>query len=119
MDNLNQILLVGRLGQTPEIKYFESGAVLTKVSLAVNRHRRDEVPDWFSLEFWDKQAEVAANYCAQGSLIGVTGSLKLDEWTDRQTGEMRSKPVVRVNSVELLSSSRDKQQATESPEGDF
>lgn len=102
--NLNQLNLVGRVGQTPDVKIFESGSVLTKLSLAVNRRKKDEDPDWFSLEFWGKQAEIAANYVQKGSLIGIEGELKLDEWNDKETGILRSKPVIRVNRLELLSS---------------
>ena len=104
MANLNQITLVGRLGQDPEARFFDSGAVLTTLTIAVNRRSRDEKPDWFNLECWDKTAEVAANYTRKGSLIGITGELKLDEWKDKETGEARCKPVIRVQSLELLSS---------------
>lgn len=116
-NNLNQILLVGRLGQNPDIKYFESGSTLAKTSLAVNRNRRNEEPDWFNLEFWGNQAEVVANYCEKGSLIGITGELKIDEWTDRQTGELRSKPVIRVDKLELLSSNGKQQSQSSADEG--
>ena len=102
--NLNQINLVGRIGQEPEIKYFTSGSVLAKVNLAVNRRSKDEDPDWFPLEFWGKQAEIVGNYVQKGSLIGIEGELKLDEWNDKSTGMLRSKPVVRVNRLELLKS---------------
>ena len=102
--NLNQINLVGRIGQDPEIKYFDSGSVLAKVNLAVNRRKKDEAPDWFTLQFWGKQAEVVGNYVRKGSLIGIEGQLQLDEWNDKETGILRSKPVIRVNRLELLSS---------------
>ena len=102
--NLNQINLVGRVGKEPEIQFFESGTVLTKLTLAVNRRNKNDQPDWFSLEMWVKTAEIAGNYTKKGSLIGIEGELKLDEWQDKATGLMRSKPVVKVNRLELLSS---------------
>ncbi|MGD2184434.1 single-stranded DNA-binding protein [Lusitaniella coriacea] len=103
--NLNLILLVGRAGADPETRYFESGSCLTKLSLAVDRRQgKDAPPDWFDLEIWGKTAEIAANYVKKGSAIGIQGEFKLDEWTDRNTGTFRSKPVVRVNSLELLGS---------------
>ena len=43
----------------------------------------------------------------KGSLLGIIGSFKLDRWTDRASGEERSKPVVRVDRLELLGSKRD------------
>ena len=104
---VNSITLVGRAGRDPEVRYFESGTVVANLTLAVNRRGRDEEPDWFNLEIWGKQAQVAADYVKKGSLIGISGSYKLDKWTDRNTGEARTKPVVRVDRLELLGSKRD------------
>ena len=104
---INTISLVGRAGREPDVKYFESGSIVANFALAVNRRSRDEEPDWFNLEIWGKQAQVAADYVKKGSLIGITGSFKLDSWKDRNTGEDRNKPVVRVDRLELLGSKRD------------
>ncbi len=52
--NLNQINLVGRLGKDPEVHYFDSGNALAKLTLAVNRNNRDDAPDWFDLELWNR-----------------------------------------------------------------
>jgi len=104
---INSVTLVGRAGRDPEVRYFESGSVVANLTLAVNRRGRNDEPDWFNLEIWGKQAQVAADYVKKGSLVGVSGSFKLDKWTDRKTGEGRSKPVVRVDRLELLGSKRD------------
>ncbi len=104
---INSVTLVGRAGRDPEVKYFESGTVVANLTMAVNRRNRNDEPDWFNLEIWGKQAQVAADYVRKGSLIGITGSFKLDSWKDRNTGEDRSKPVVRVDRLELLGSKRD------------
>jgi len=105
--SLNVVTLVGRVGGDPDVKYFESGSVVCNLTLAVNRMKRTDQPDWFNLELWGKQAEVAANYVRKGTQIGVTGSLKFDTWQDRSTGTSRSKPVIRVERLELLGSKRD------------
>ena len=105
--SVNTVSLVGRAGRDPEVRYFESGSVVANLTLAVNRRSRNDEPDWFNLEIWGKQAQVAADYVKKGSLIGVTGSFKLDKWSDRKTGESRTKPVVRVDRLELLGSKRD------------
>ena len=104
---VNSITLVGRAGRDPEVRYFESGSVVANLTLAVNRRSRDEEPDWFNLEIWGKQAQVAADFVKKGSLIGITGSMQVQKWTDRATGEERSKPVVRVDRLQLLGSKRD------------
>ena len=104
---INSVTLVGRAGRDPEVRYFESGTVVANLTMAVNRRNREDEPDWFNLEIWGKQAQVAADYVKKGSLIGVTGSFKMDSWKDRNTGEDRNKPVVRVDRLELLGSKRD------------
>ncbi|MDJ0576985.1 MAG: single-stranded DNA-binding protein [Xenococcaceae cyanobacterium MO_234.B1] len=106
--NLNVVNLVGHAGANPDIKYFDSGRVLCKLTLAVNRPTRNsDQPDWFNLEIWGKTAEIAGNYVRKGSLIGVQGSLKIETWTDRNTGKERSKPVIKVDRLDLLGSKRD------------
>ena len=104
---INSVTLVGRAGRDPEVRYFESGTVVANLTMAVNRRNRNDEPDWFNLEIWGKQAQVAADYVKKGSLIGITGSFKLDSWKDRNTGEDRNKPVVRVDRLELIGSKRD------------
>ena len=104
---INSVTLVGRAGRDPEGKYFETGSVVANLTIAVNRRNKNDEPDWFNLEIWGKQAQVAADYVKKGSLIGITGSFKLDSWKDRNTGESRNKPVVRVDRLELLGSKRD------------
>jgi single-strand DNA-binding protein len=120
MTAVNLVTLVGRVGTEPEVKYFESGSVLCNLTLAVRRRTsRDDKPDWFNLELWGKAAEVAANYVHKGSLIGVTGALKLDYWQDRATGTPRSKPVIRVDRLDLLGSRRDNENTTSYGEEEF
>ena len=104
---VNSVTLVGRAGRDPEVRYFESGSMVANLAIAVNRRSRNDEPDWFNLEIWGKQAQVAADYVKKGSLIGITGSFKIDSWNDRSTGETRTKPVVRVDRLELLGSKRD------------
>ena len=93
MTNLNQIMLVGRLGQDPEIRYFESGAVLARITVAVDRGRREEAPNWFEVQCWDKQAEIIGKYTAKGSLLSP-----LLENSNSKNGQInrRVKPAVNL-----------------------
>ena len=104
---INTINLVGRAGREPDVRYFESGSTVANFTLAVNRISRGDEPDWFNLEIWGKQAQIAADYVKKGSLVGITGSLKIDSWKDKNTGEDRFKPVVRVDRLNLLSSRKE------------
>ena len=104
---INSVTLVGRAGRDPDVRYFESGSVVANLTIAVNRRNRDDEPDWFNLEIWGKQAQVAADFVKKGSLLGIVGSYKMDRWKDRNTGEDRTKPVIRVDRLELLGSKKD------------
>lgn len=113
---MNVIALVGRAGRDPEVKYFESGTMVANLSLAVNGRTKDADAEWFNLEIWGKQAQVAADYVRKGSLIGVYGSVKTEKWTDRATGEERKKMVVTVDRLQLLGSKRDNEAASQPAE---
>ena len=104
--SLNSITLVGHAGRDPEVRFFESGTVVAHFTLAVNKpsNKKDEEPDWFNVEIWGKQAQVAADYVRKGSLIGVVGRMTTEQWTDRNTGEERSKPLVKAERLALLGS---------------
>ena len=65
------------------------------------------MPDWFNLEIWGSQAQIAVDYVRKGSLVGIVGRLNIESWKDRNTDETRFKPVVRVDKLNLLGSKRD------------
>ena len=106
---MNTATIIGRAGQDAEIKYFESGKVKTTFSLAVNRFdpkTKTEVPDWFNIEVWDKQAEFAGDYVKKGRQVAVDGRISISKWTD-QTGEERERFLIVANNIRLLGSKRD------------
>ena len=108
---MNSVVIVGRTGQDPEIKYFDSGKVKTTFSLAVNRwdaKTKGEVTDWFNIELWDKQAEFAGEYVKKGRQVCVDGKLSLNKWQG-QDGEQKSRFVIRCNNLRLLGSKNDAQ----------
>lgn len=102
---MNNVTLIGRLAAAPEVRYFESGTNVAKFRIAVDRIPRNgekQEPDWFNCECWGKLAEVAANYLDKGKQVAVQGRIEFEHWTDKATGEKRSKPVVKINNLELL-----------------
>lgn len=106
MNSVNVQTMVGRVGQDPDVKYFESGATKAALTLAVKPPYKSDAPLWFDIELWGKTAEVAASYVRKGSTITVVGELVFDRWQDRNTGEERSKPIIRCSNLELISSAR-------------
>ena len=99
---MNVTTLSGVVDKQPEIRYFESGAVKAQLSIRV-RHPRsgDDNVDWFDVEAWGKVAELIANYVPAKSRIAISGSLRVDSWTDKSTGKPRSKFVVVAREIDL------------------
>lgn len=106
---MNSVVVVGRAGQDPEIKYFESGKVKTAFSLAVGRwdsKTKEEVTDWFNVDVWDKQAEFAGEYIKKGRLVAVDGRIAVNKWKDA-SGVERERFNIVASNIRLLGSKRD------------
>uniref|UniRef100_A0A7R9W4H7 Single-stranded DNA-binding protein n=1 Tax=Pseudictyota dubia TaxID=2749911 RepID=A0A7R9W4H7_9STRA len=111
---LNIVTLSGRVGNDPEPRYFDDGKVVLNLSLAVQRKYHplerkvrnikygEEETDWFPLELWGRDAEFASNFVDKGARIGITGSLMMDSWEDRNTGEPRTKHKILVKHLDIL-----------------
>jgi single-strand DNA-binding protein len=106
MTHLNAITLIGRAGKDPEMRFFESGAIKCALTMAVNRPNNEDKPDWFDLDMWGKTAEIAGEYIRKGQQFAVEGTFGFQFWKDKTTLEDRSRPIVRVDRIELLASSR-------------
>lgn len=106
MNYINKVMLVGRCGQDPDLKYFESGAVKASISIAVRPPYKSEQAVWFDLIAWGNQAEVIGNYVRKGTQIAICGEFGFDRWADKNSGTMRQKPIITINALELLGSPR-------------
>jgi len=117
---LNQVMLVGRLGSEPAVKYLESGNCVLSISMAVNREtspgrqNMEAVPkapevDWIRLEAWGRTAEGMAANARKGSRVWVVGRLVTNSWVDRY-GQNRNDLKVRIRRIEVLQSGRSQTQ---------
>ncbi len=81
---LNDVKLLGRLAQTPEIKTTQSGTLVTSFDLAVPvpGKDRDTPPDYIPIVCWKKQAEFVSRYLSKGRQIVVEGRITTRKWTD-------------------------------------
>jgi single-strand DNA-binding protein len=104
---VNQVTIVGRVGQDPELRYFESGNSLASFSLAVNRPTKNKETDWFDIKLWGRQAEIAGEYVRKGSLVGILGQLDFESWNDKNSGDLVTKPVIAATDLRLLGSKSD------------
>ncbi|GKY95449.1 hypothetical protein MPSEU_000506500 [Mayamaea pseudoterrestris] len=124
----NTIHLTGRIGNDPEPRYFDDGKVVVNLSLATKRKYHSlerqasnlqwgqEETDWYALEIWGSTAEFVSKYVDRGTHVSVIGSLQIDEWTDRATGELRNKAKIIVRDFDILES-KDEAEARRSRSG--
>lgn len=86
--DLNKVLLIGRLGQDPELKFTQSGIAVAKFSLATSQTWKDtdgnnqEKTEWHNIVVWRKLAEICSEYLKKGSKIYCEGSLSTSSWED-------------------------------------
>jgi single-strand DNA-binding protein len=109
----NLVTIVGRLGADPDVKYFESGSVVAKGSIAVSV-TKDGPPDWFNYEAWGKDAQRMADYCRKGTQLAMAGSVMDGSWVDKATGETRAKFVLKVSNFNFCGSKKDNETQAQS-----
>lgn len=87
---VNKVIIVGNLGQDPEVKYMPSGQAVCNITVATseswndkNTGEKKEVTEWHRIVLFGKIAEVCGEYCRKGSQVYVEGSLKTRKWTDQ------------------------------------
>lgn len=112
-----QLLLIGYLGNDPEMRYTNSGTPVANCRLAVNRSwtasdgQTQSKTTWFNLSFWQRRAEVATEYLRKGSKLMVIGEIEQARpWTDRD-GNMNASIEVTVHQFKFLDSRTDEAQS--------
>lgn len=104
---VNKVILVGSLGNDPDVKYTQGGSCITRISLATNSQWKDkegnkqERTDWHRVVFFGKLAEIAGEYLRKGASVYVEGSLKYDKYTGQDGVEKYSTDIV-ANEMQLL-----------------
>ena len=105
MASFNKVILAGNLTRDPEIRS-AGGTKVADLRLAISETWRDkasgqpkEVTCFVDVVAWDKQADFCQQYFSKGKGMLVEGRLQMDEWTDKQTSEKRSKLRVRADRI--------------------
>jgi len=102
---MNQISLTGRLTKNPELRYTNSNEPVASFTIAVNRIGQDKA-DFINCVVWNTQAENLCKYQEKGSLIEITGSLRVDQYQD-SNGDNRYKTYVLANYIGYLGKKKD------------
>lgn len=107
---LNRVMLVGRLTRDPEFRSTASGRAVANMRLAINRKRGEQDETLFvDATAWEKTAEFAQKYLQKGTAVFVEGRLQQEDWTDRESGQKRTKLSVVIDRMQFAESKRDVQ----------
>lgn len=102
----NVVALIGNLVREPELKYTPNGKAVVKFTLAVGRDFKNAAgereTDFIDCHAWEGTAEYLGNYATKGQPVAVTGSLRVNTWTDKKDGSKRKGVEVSVTRVQLL-----------------
>ncbi|HDL8421542.1 TPA: single-stranded DNA-binding protein [Yersinia enterocolitica] len=125
MAGVNRVILIGNLGQDPEVRYLPNGGAVANLSLGVSEQWKDKVTgekkqktEWCRVVLFGKLAEVAGEYLRKGSQVYIEGALQTRKWQD-QSGQDRYTTEVVVNvggTMQMLGSKQGDTQGTQSQE---
>ncbi len=107
---VNKVILIGNLGNDPEVRYTPSGSAVANVNLATSETWRDkqsgELQDrteWHRVVFFNRLAEIVGEYLRKGSKIYVEGTLRTRKWTDKNNVERYTTEII-ANEMHILDS---------------
>tara|TARA_Y200000002_G_scaffold383247_1_gene404401 strand:+ start:10459 stop:10884 length:426 start_codon:yes stop_codon:yes gene_type:complete len=120
---VNKVILVGNVGNEPEIRYTSSGQAVANLSLATSEVWKDkttgdkqERTEWHRIVSFGKSAEIVRDYIKKGSKLFVEGSLKTRKWEDKNGVERYTTEVV-SNEIQMLDSRGDQNSAPSPAQG--
>ena len=106
---INKVILVGNLGQDPEVKFTAGGAAVTTLSIATSESWKDkesgneqEKTEWHRVVLWRRLAEIAGEYLKKGSKVYIEGQLQTRKW--EQEGQTRYTTEVIARDMQFLDS---------------
>ncbi|MGB9486852.1 MAG: single-stranded DNA-binding protein, partial [Terriglobia bacterium] len=114
--SVNKVILIGRLGKDPEVKYTPSGAPVAKFSLATDEVFKDRSgeqqkrTEWHNIVAWNKLAEICGEYLTKGKLVYIEGSIRSRQWED-QAGNKRTAYDIVAGRMQMLGSKADSDRA--------
>ncbi len=104
---INKVILVGNVGQDPETRYMPNGGAVTNLSIATsetwkdkNNGEQQERTEWHRVVFYQRLAEIVAEYVKKGSKLYVEGSLRTRSW--EQDGVKRYATEIIANEMQML-----------------
>jgi single-strand DNA-binding protein len=114
--SVNKVILIGRLGRDPELKYTPSGAPVVNFSLATDESFKDRNgeqqsrTEWHRIVAWGKLAEICGEYLTKGKQVYVEGSIRSREYEDK-SGNKRTVYEIVARQMTMLGSRADSERA--------
>jgi single-strand DNA-binding protein len=106
--DLNKVMLIGRLGTTPDMRYTSNRSPVTTFRVAVSRQWKDssgelrEETEWFNVVAWNKLAEICHQHLSKNTRVYLEGRLQTRSWEDQQTSQVRYKTEVVATDMIIL-----------------
>lgn len=107
---INKVILIGNLGQDPEVKYMPNGGAVTNVTVATSESWKDkstgetkENTEWHRVVFFRRLAEIAGEYLKKGSKVYIEGKLQTRKWQDKDGADRYTTEIV-ANEMQMLDS---------------
>ncbi|MDT8384417.1 MAG: single-stranded DNA-binding protein [Gammaproteobacteria bacterium] len=105
---VNKVILIGNLGQDPEVKYMPNGNAVTNVTVATSESWKDkntgeqkENTEWHRVVFFRRLAEIAGEYLKKGSKVYVEGRLQTRKWQDKDGSDRYTTEII-ANEMQML-----------------
>lgn len=116
MASVNKVILVGNVGQDPELRYLPSGQAVAKISIATTLKRKDKDPmtEWHRVVLYDRLAEITGEYVKKGKPVYVEGRIKYGKYTDQGGIERHTVDIV-AHELQLLGGRDDAPQDGQRP----
>lgn len=119
MAGVNKVIIIGNLGNDPEVRTMPNGGAVANISVATseswtdkNTNERKEITEWHRIVFYRRQAEVVGEYLRKGSKVYVEGRLRTRKWQD-QNGQDRYTTEIQGDVLQMLDSRNEGQQVAQ------
>ena len=118
--SVNKVILVGRLGRDPEVKYTAGGQPVARFSLATDESfknragERERRTEWHNIVAWRRLAEICGEYLTKGKLVYIEGRLETRQWEDRE-GNKRTTTEIIAREMQMLSAKGDAERERAAP----
>jgi single-strand DNA-binding protein len=107
--SVNKVILIGRLGKDPEVKFTQGGKAVARFSLATDEAWKDQSgerqqkTEWHNIVAWDKLADICGQYLTKGKQVYIEGRLQTRSWEDKE-GNKRYTTEIRADNMVMLGS---------------